>query len=98
VSQRTREIGIRIALGASKSAILSWVFAQGLRLTLGGVAVGLLGAFAITRLLRGMLFDVAPTDPVTFTALAVLLAGVALAACYIRARRATRVDPIKSLS
>jgi predicted permease len=97
VSQRTREIGIRLALGANTRSILRWILGQGMRLTLVGVAVGLLGAFAMTRLLRGLLFDVAPTDPLTYFCLAALLAVVALLACYIPARRATKVDPIIAL-
>jgi predicted permease len=97
VSQRTREIGIRLALGANTRAILRWILGQGMRLTLIGVAVGLLGAFAMTRLLRGLLFDVAPTDSLTYVCLAALLAVVALLACYIPARRATKVDPMIAL-
>jgi putative ABC transport system permease protein len=97
VSQRTREIGIRLALGANTRSILRWILGQGMRLTLVGVAVGLLGAFAMTRLLRGLLFDVAPTDPLTYVCLAALLAVVALLACYIPARRATKVDPMVAL-
>lgn len=97
VSQRTREIGIRIALGASTGAILRWVLQQGMRLIAIGVGVGLLGALTLTRLLRGMLFSIAPTDPITYVSLAALLAGVALVACYIPARRATKVDPMIAL-
>jgi len=97
VSQRSREIGIRLALGADTGAILRWILRQGMRLTLVGVTVGLLGAFAMTRLLRGLLFEVAPSDPLTYVCVAGLLAVVALLACYIPARRATKVDPIVAL-
>ena len=97
VTQRTREIGIRLALGASRTSILSWLLRQGMRLTLIGVAVGLVGALVLTRLLRGLLFGVAPTDVVTYGGLTLLLAAVALLACYIPARRATKVDPLIAL-
>jgi len=97
VNQRTREIGIRVALGASRTAILRWVLKQGLLLIAAGIAIGLLAAFAATRLLRTMLFGIGPTDVVTYVGLALLLTAVALIACYIPARRATRVDPLVAL-
>ena len=96
-SQRTRDIGIRVALGASKRTILQWVLKQGLVLIAAGVAVGLIGAFVATRLLRTMLFEVGPTDLATYVGLALLLTAVALIACYIPARRATKVDPLVAL-
>jgi putative ABC transport system permease protein len=97
VAQRSREIGIRMALGARTQDVLVLVLRQGMTLVLIGIAVGLAGAFALARLLSGLLFGVTPTDPVTFTVVPLLLAAVALAACYLPARRAARVDPMTAL-
>ena len=97
VSQRTRELGIRMALGASRADVLRLVVFQGLRLTLMGVVIGLAASFAITRLVVSLLYSVSATDLVTFTVVPLLLAGAALVASYLPARRATRIDPMVAL-
>lgn len=97
VAQRTQEFGIRIALGASRRDVLALVLGQGTRLTLLGIGLGILASLLVTRLLATLLYGVSPTDPFTFGAVALLLALVALVACYIPARRATRVDPMVAL-
>ena len=97
VTQRTQEIGIRMALGAQLMDVLKLVLKQGLILALVGEALGLTGAFALTRLIRGLLFGVTPTDTPTFVAVAAVLITVALAACYFPARRAAKVDPLVAL-
>ncbi|MGA3041590.1 MAG: ABC transporter permease [Bryobacteraceae bacterium] len=97
VAQRTREMGIRRALGAQQSDILRLVVAQGFRLALAGVAIGLAGAYGLTRLMESLLFHVSATDPATFAVVALLFLFVALAASYVPARRATRIDPMAAL-
>jgi putative ABC transport system permease protein len=97
VTQRTAEIGVRMAFGASSSSILQLVAGQGLRLSSLGIAVGILAAFAVTRVMSTMLVGVSPTDPLTFAAIAAFFLGVTALACWIPARRASRMDPIAAL-
>jgi putative ABC transport system permease protein len=97
VTLRTREIGLRMALGAQRGQVLMMILRQGLLLTLAGIGIGLIGALALTRIMSSLLFGVGASDPLTFTAIALLLAVVSLIACYIPARRATRVDPMIAL-
>jgi len=94
VGQRTREIGIRIAMGARRRNVLRWVIVEGMRMAVVGVAIGVVAAFGLTRLMAGLLYGVSAVDPVTFASVAGVLLAVALAACYIPAWRAMRVDPI----
>jgi putative ABC transport system permease protein len=97
VSRRTREIGIRVALGAERRHVLGLVLNEGMLVILAGLAIGLATSLILTRFLASLLFGVSPTDPLTFASVALLLAGVALVACYVPARRAMRVDPMLAL-
>ena len=97
VAQRTREIGVRVALGASRSNIFGMILGQGARLAGLGIAIGLVAALGVTRVMSSFLYDVHPADPATFAAVCVILLGVAAIACYLPARRATRVDPLVAL-
>jgi len=97
VAQRTHEIGIRMALGAERGNVLRLVLGDAGKMVMLGVGIGLAAVFGLTRLMASMLFGVSPTDPITIAGVAILLTGVSLLACYIPARRATRVDPIVAL-
>jgi ABC-type lipoprotein release transport system permease subunit len=97
VKQRTNEIGIRVALGARQSHVFGLIIGHGMRLALAGTGLGLVGAFALTRVLKAMLFEIEPDDPGTFIVVSVVLLGIALLACWLPARRAAKVDPMTAL-
>ena len=97
VGQRTHEIGIRMALGAQRNHVLRLMLGEGMKMALVGVAIGIAAALGLTQLIASMLFGVSATDPITFCGVALVLTSVALAACYIPARRAMRVDPMRAL-
>ena len=95
--QRTREIGVRIALGAQTGDVMRLIIGQGLVLALTGIGIGLIASLALTRLMKGLLFGISATDPVTFIVISLLLTCIGLLACWIPARRATKVDPLVAL-
>lgn len=97
VSQRTREIGVRLALGASSGEVFRWILGRGLLLASAGAAIGVTGAFFLTRLIQSLVFSVSTRDPWTFIAVPLGLIGVALVACWIPAHRAMRIDPVVAL-
>jgi putative ABC transport system permease protein len=97
VAQRTHEIGIRMALGAGTGNVLRLIVGNGLWLAIMGVLLGAVGAFGLTRLMKSLLFGVVPTDVSTFVVVAIGLIAVALVACYLPARRATKIDPLRAL-
>ena len=97
VAQRTQEIGIRMALGAQREDVMRMILAQGARIAAAGVLIGIIAAFGLTRYLEKLLYSVAPGDPITFAAVALVLALVAMLACYIPARRTLHVDPVIAL-
>lgn len=97
VALRTREIGIRVALGAQRSEVLTLLMVGGAKLTLAGIAIGLVAAFNLNQLLSGYIYGVSPTDPATYIVVSLLLAGAAIAACYIPAQRAMKIDPMVAL-
>ena len=97
VGQRTQEIGVRMALGAQRSDVASMVLRQGARMALLGIVIGIAAALILTRFMQGMLFGITSTDPATFSVVSLTLAAIALLACYIPARQATRVDPMRAL-
>lgn len=97
VEQRTREIGIRIAIGARRDNLMRWILGQGMRMALLGMGIGTAITFASTRLINSLLFGVSVTDPFTFAVIGILLALIAMLACWMSARRATKVDPLITL-
>jgi putative ABC transport system permease protein len=97
VVQRTHEIGVRMALGAERQDVLRMILREGMLLATTGIGIGIAGAWGLTRVLRSVLFEIEPTDPPTFLGVAAALAVVTLAACYLPARRAVKVDPILAL-